>query len=73
MFARTLLIAGLATSLSACGLFERKVELIVTDTGCLVFAPIRLTKAEVSMLSDESARQILTHNVTGEQRCGWGR
>ena len=73
MFARTFLIVGLATSLTGCGLFERRVELVIADTGCLMFSPIRLTKAEIAVLSDESARQVLTHNTTGEQRCGWGR
>jgi hypothetical protein len=30
-----------------------------------------LTKAEVATLSDESARQLLAHNLTGQRLCHW--
>ena len=40
---------------------------------CSPWRPIYLTKAEAKMLSDESARQILAHNQTGERLCNWQR
>lgn len=40
----------------------------MTDS-CDWAEPIRPSVEDV--LSDETARQILTHNVTGERLCGW--
>lgn len=73
MRAKSLVIAGLVTSLQGCSLFcpEPEVEVVVTDSSCLAFSAIRLTKAEVEMLSDESVQQLLQHNRVGQLRCGW--
>lgn len=71
MLAKTCMIVGLGISLAGCALFERKTEIVVVDSSCAVFAPIRLLKAEVGALSEESVNQILTHNRIGQQRCGW--
>lgn len=49
------------TSLAGCGT-------VMTDS-CDWAEPIRPSVEDV--LSDETARQILTHNVTGERLCGW--
>jgi len=38
---------------------------------CVIDRPVRLTKAEFLALSDESAKQILQHNETGANVCGW--
>lgn len=42
-----------------------------TDTGCAAFRTIYLTSAEIDMLTDESAAQVLAHNETGARLCGW--
>lgn len=36
---------------------------------CAAFAPILVSKDDV--LTDGTAKQILTHNLTGEVLCGW--
>jgi hypothetical protein len=38
---------------------------------CVVSRPILVSRADV--LTDETARQLLSHNETGARVCGWGR
>lgn len=38
---------------------------------CVISQPIYLTKQEAAGLSDYSALEILTHNETGHDYCGW--
>ena len=69
--ARLCLIVGLGTSLAACGMFP-KAEVkpaVVIDTACYAFSPIRLTRAEILALSDESLKQILAHNEKWSRSC----
>lgn len=42
-----------------------------TDTACLLFRPIYISKTDI--LSDGTARQILIHDEVGERVCGWER
>jgi len=37
--------------------------------GCEAFAPIRPSVSDV--LTDKTADQILIHNLSGEEVCGW--
>lgn len=39
------------------------------DTACVAFAPIYPSRHDV--LTDGTARQILTHDRTGATLCGW--
>lgn len=46
------------------------------DTGCISFKPIRLTQQDKELvksgaMSDSLVSQLLTHNETGAERCGW--
>lgn len=41
----------------------------VVDTACDWTKPILVSKSDV--LSDETARQILEHNLAGAKVCGW--
>jgi hypothetical protein len=38
---------------------------------CAGWAPIRLTAADVNVLSDAGVQQIVAHNRFGAARCGW--
>lgn len=38
---------------------------------CAGWSPIRLSSADVGVLSDGAVTQVLAHNRFGEQRCGW--
>lgn len=38
---------------------------------CVVGRPILISRADV--LTDDTARQLLSHNETGARVCGWGR
>ena len=40
-----------------------------TTDGCEAFAPIRPSISDA--LTDETADQILIHNLVGEEVCGW--
>lgn len=62
---RRLLFAALATvPLAGCSASGS-----ATDTACVAFGPIYPSRADV--LTDGTARQILTHNITGRDLCGW--
>lgn len=40
-----------------------------TDGGCAAFRPIYTSRADV--FTDGTAEQLLAHNLTGAQLCGW--
>jgi hypothetical protein len=46
-----------------------QVKTRVIDTACDWTKPIFVSKTDV--ISDETARQILAHNIAGEKNCGW--
>lgn len=48
---------------------EVQVKTRIIDTACDWTKPIFVSKTDV--LSDETARQILAHNMAGEKNCGW--
>jgi hypothetical protein len=51
---------------------EREIREATTDsTYCNTAKPIYIAKSDV--ISDETARQILEHNLTGKALCGWGK
>ncbi|KVV57914.1 hypothetical protein WT49_02430 [Burkholderia territorii] len=41
----------------------------IVDTACDWARPIYVSKTDV--LSDDTARQILAHNMAGAKNCGW--
>ncbi|WP_235364392.1 hypothetical protein [Burkholderia pseudomallei] len=41
----------------------------MTDTACDWTKPIYVSKTDI--LSDDTARAILTHNLAGSKNCGW--
>ncbi|CFT46163.1 Uncharacterised protein [Burkholderia pseudomallei] len=45
------------------------VKTRVTDTACEWTRPIYVSRTDV--LSDDTARQILAHNMAGAKNCGW--
>lgn len=55
LLASLTLLAGCATSGSG--------------TNCGVFKPILIGRADV--LTDQTARQVLAHNMAGRALCGW--
>ncbi|EIF30985.1 hypothetical protein BCh11DRAFT_06497 [Burkholderia sp. Ch1-1] len=72
------LLVGLLSSCSATGpaqvktpaaVPEVQVKTRIIDTACDWTKPIFVSKTDV--LSDETARQILAHNMAGEKNCGW--
>jgi len=40
---------------------------------CQLDRPVKLTRAEFLSLSDESAKQIMAHNNSGQDICKWRR
>lgn len=44
-------------------------ELVVEPSFCAVSGPIMIGREDV--LTDQTARLILNHNLTGKQLCGW--
>ncbi|WP_211102928.1 hypothetical protein [Azospirillum sp. B21] len=40
-----------------------------TEGGCAAFRPIYTSRADA--LTDGTAEQLLAHNLTGAQLCGW--
>lgn len=54
----------LMLSMTACGTSGP-----ATDSACLTFKPILVSRSDV--LTDGTARAILTHNEAGERACGW--
>lgn len=46
-----------------------KSELVVEPSFCAVSGPIMIGKDDV--LTDQTARLILSHNLTGKKLCGW--
>ncbi|QIS79366.1 Rz-like spanin [Pantoea phage vB_PagM_SSEM1] len=41
----------------------------IVDTSCTSFSLILLSKKEIPILTAETKRQILTHNLVYEQKC----
>lgn len=62
MWMRLLLAGLLATSATSCSTSG-------AATDCAAWSPIYVSRADV--LTDETARQILAHNLTGRALCGW--
>ena len=60
-------IIGLSLSLVGC---TEKIY-ITQDLGCSYFRPIRPTAADVEVISQSLADQVLAHNEVGQSRCGW--
>ena len=46
-----------------------RTELVAEPSFCAVSGPIRIGSEDV--LTDQTARLILNHNLTGKQLCGW--
>lgn len=44
---------------------------VTTADWCAVNSPIRPTADDVATMSNGTARQLLEHNKTGAQLCGW--
>ncbi len=40
-------------------------------TDCAAFRPILVSDADISAVSDGLARDLVTHNETGRELCGW--
>jgi hypothetical protein len=70
-----LLLCLLVVLLNGCGTTGPAIEpqvitnTRIVDTGCNWLKPIYVSKADV--LTEGTAQQILAHNQTGAQRCGW--
>jgi nitrogen regulatory protein PII len=60
-------------AVTGCGMTrEREIREATTDsTYCNTAKPIYIAKSDA--ISDETARQILEHNLTGKALCGWGK
>jgi hypothetical protein len=79
MWKRLLLLSLSVTLLSSCSTDGPAIKpapdvQIVTqtklvDTACDWVKPIYVSKSDV--LSDDTAKAILTHNQTGAKNCGW--
>lgn len=48
---------------------ELPTQVRIVDTGCDWTRPIYIAREDV--LTDSTARTILTHNQTGARLCGW--
>ena len=59
------LLSVIAALLAGCATEHQGPRLMVCDWA----APIRPTRAD--QMTDATARQILAHNETGAQLCGW--
>lgn len=67
-FARYLLVALLMNFVvSGCATTETTAQ----PDFCATAQPIYISKFDV--ISDETAREILKHNITGRNLCGWGK
>ena len=64
------LVLSCALAQAAC---TTQVQYHLIDTGCMAFRPVITEHADVDVISDSLARQLLTHNRMGAERCGWGR
>lgn len=42
-----------------------------TTDGCTRFKPMRPSANDAKVISDGFKRQIVAHNETGEEHCGW--
>ena len=56
-----------AVLLTGCGTTGHEIK--VVDTACTWTRPIYISQSDE--LTSRTAEQILTHNLTGETRCGW--
>lgn len=59
--------AAMAMSLQACGTGPTSYK----SDFCVHASPITPTQEEVDMLSEQTNSQILRHDETGAQLCGW--
>lgn len=73
MWIRILLAALLAMLASGCAILGRATEpeTVTVDTSCAWARPIYVSRGDV--LTDETARALLSHNEAGAKRCGWQR
>lgn len=67
------LLAALLTSFAAtgCGMLTTEKPEVVDSSYCMTAKPIYISKNDV--ISDDTARAILEHNLTGAKNCGWGK
>lgn len=65
------LLGPLLTSCATTGPTEPEVQIQtkIVDTSCQWGRPIYVDKADV--LTDATAKQILSHNLSGAKKCGW--
>lgn len=67
---RTLLLLPLALLLQSCVTTGAATDSpVIVDNGCKWTQPIYISKAD--KLTDQTADQILAHNMTGQRLCGW--
>lgn len=65
-----LLLLPLAVLLQSCATTGAGTEPpVIVDNGCKWARPIYVSKAD--RLTDQTADQILAHNMTGQRLCGW--
>lgn len=56
--------------LAGCACFqEPEVQVKVVDTACKWTKPIIISQQD--LFTDETAKQIVAHNETGRDKCGW--
>ena len=69
---RTLIVIPFILTLAACA-HDTPPQVIekvrVVDTACEWTRPIYISRSDV--LTDDTAKQIKTHNEAGAARCGW--
>lgn len=61
------LLVGLLTSFAATGCATQATTM--APDFCATAKPIYIGKLDV--ISDETAKEILAHNLTGRKLCGW--
>jgi hypothetical protein len=67
------LLVALLTSFAGtgCGMLTTPPPEAADSSYCMTAKPIYIGRTDV--ISDETARAILEHNVTGAKNCGWGK
>lgn len=65
------LLAALLTSFVGTGCGTVTKPEVADSSYCMTAKPIYISKGDV--ISDETARAILEHNLTGAKNCGWGK
>lgn len=69
---RFLLVALLTSFVgTGCGMLTTPQPEAADSSYCMTAKPIYISRTDV--ISDETARAILEHNLTGAKNCGWGK